>query len=167
MAHPNAMIPTARKPRPFLPDRRALLGFGVALPALLALGRPAAAGLSVFARDGIALGGSDPVAYFTVGAPRAGDPALGLIWRGAVWHFVSPESRAAFEMNPRSYAPRFGGWCAYAMSGGRLEPSVPEAWTIYNGALYLKSSLAARARWERDIAGHIARAEAVWPGILG
>ncbi|MDH3264980.1 MAG: YHS domain protein [Paracoccaceae bacterium] len=150
-----------------MPTRRALLAQAALLPAL-ALARPArAAEPEIFARDGIALGGADPVGYFTGGGPVAGSAAEALMWRGAVWMFASARNRMAFEMDPTSYCPRFGGYCAWAMARGNLEPTVPEAWTIHQGRLYLNSSLEIRSRWQGDIPAVIARAEANWPGVLG
>lgn len=150
-----------------MPTRRALLAQAALLPAL-ALARPArAAEPEIFARFGIALGGTDPVGYFTDGKPVAGSAAEALMWRGAVWHFASERSRIAFEMDPTSYCPRFGGYCAFSMAEGHLSPTVPEAWTIHEGRLYLYASLAVRRRWERDIPGFIAHAEANWPAVLG
>jgi hypothetical protein len=150
-----------------MPTRRTLILQAAALP-VLALARPArAAEPEVFAPGGMALGGTDPVGYFTRGGPVAGTAANALRWRGAMWYFATAESRAAFEMDPTAYAPRFGGYCAWAVAQGYLAPSLPEAWTIHEGRLYLNASLAVRRRWLRDIPGFVARAEANWPAVLG
>ncbi len=147
--------------------RRAFLAQAALLPAL-ALARPArAAEPEIFARMGIAIGGADPVGYFTEGGPGGGSAAQALMWRGAVWHFASERHRTAFEMDPTAYCPRFGGYCAWAMAQGYLAPTVPEAWTIHEGRLYLNASLDVRQRWLRDIPGNIAKAEANWPAVLG
>ena len=147
--------------------RRALLA-QAAVWSALALARPArAAEPEIYARMGIALGGTDPVGYFTDGGPVGGSAAEALMWRGAVWHFASEGHRIAFEMNPTAYCPRFGGYCAWSMAQGKLTPTVPEAWTIHEGRLYLTSSLAVRHRWQRDVPGNVARAESNWPGVLG
>ena len=146
--------------------RRAVLGTALASP-LLMLARPLrAAEPEVFSDGGLAIRGADPVAYFRTGAPAAGDPALSLMWRGTTWQFATAENRADFEMDPEAYAPRFGGYCAYAMSRGYIATSVPEAWTIHEGRLYLNFSLEVRELWLRDVPGHIAAAEGHWPGVL-
>ena len=49
---------------------------------------------------------------------------------------------------------------------GYLATTIPEAWTIYEGKLYLNASLRARELWLRDIPGNIAKGQANWPGIL-
>lgn len=148
-----------------MPTRRAVLTAALLLPALT---RAASAGArSVFAPGGIALGGTDPVAYFSDGAPVAGSPAEALRWRGVVWFFASAHNRLVFEMSPLAYAPRFGGYCALALTQGQLVATVPEAWTIHDGRLYLNASLPVRTRWRSDVPRHVAEAEAFWPSALG
>ena len=73
----------------------------------------------------------------------------------------------AFLADPERYAPAFGGYCAYAASRGYLAPTIPEAWTIYDGTLYLNASLRARELWMQDVPGNIAAGLKNWPGILG
>jgi hypothetical protein len=148
-------------------DRRSLLTFGVALPIMATSARPVRAGSSdVFARDGVAISGYDTVAYFKHGAPVMGHPEHSLIWRGAVWQFSDGASMQAFEMNPMGYAPKYGGYCAYAMSKGAVAPTVPEAFTIHEDQLYLNFSTDVRAIWKRDIPGNVALADAHWPAAL-
>jgi hypothetical protein len=43
----------------------------------------------------------------------------------------------------------------------------PEAWTVYEGRLYLNYSLQVREQWKEDIPGHIRKADANWPGLIG
>jgi hypothetical protein len=35
-------------------------------------------------------------------------------WKDAKWRFASAEHRDFFEANPEKYAPRYGGYCAWA-----------------------------------------------------
>tara|TARA_R110002094_G_scaffold94300_1_gene95444 strand:+ start:636 stop:1055 length:420 start_codon:yes stop_codon:yes gene_type:complete len=125
-----------------------------------------AASPDIFAVDGLAIRGTDPVAYFTDQMPVAGDPAHRLMWRGATWRFASMANRDLFEADPMAYAPQYGGYCAYAASKGAIATSVPEAWTIYEGKLYLNFSQNVRDIWRRDIPGNILRADGYWPDIL-
>ena len=148
--------------------RRTALGLLTATPVALALGRPALAMTpEIYAEDGIAIDGSDAVAYFTEGKPVAGTPDFALDWRGAQWHFSSAENLAAFEADPEAYAPQFGGWCAWAVAQGYIAATHPNAWTIYEGKLYLNANRSVRRTWERDIPGNIARGLANWPAVLG
>jgi hypothetical protein len=147
--------------------RRALIAAapaGCALVLLPATGRAETA--PVYAEGGVAIDGIDPTSYFTQAGPVPGEPGITLDWRGATWRFTSEAARAAFEREPERYAPRFGGWCAWAVAEGYTAPTAPDAWTIVDGRLYLNYSRAVRRRWERDVAGNIARAEANWPGVL-
>lgn len=116
--------------------------------------------------DGLALSGYDAVAYFTEGGPRLGDAAHTLEWNGAIWRFASAANLAAFRANPEAYAPRFGGYCAWAASQGYIAPGDPAVWRIVDGSLYLNFNARAQMLWEQDIPGAIARGQANWPRIL-
>lgn len=121
----------------------------------------------IFQTNGVAINGTDPVAYFTKSRPDSVSNAHSVTWNGAEWQFDSAENAESFRSNPGGYAPAFGGYCAFAASRGYLAPTVPEAWTIYEGKLYLNANLRARELWLQDIPGNIAKGEANWPGILG
>ena len=147
--------------------RRRLLAGLAATPAALALPlAPALAAPPVYAEGGLACDGTDVVAYFTEGRAVPGDPAIALDWNGARWLFASDASRAAFEADPSAHAPQYGGYCAYAASKGYIAPTDPAAWTIAEGRLFLNYSRSVRALWLLDRDGHIARADANWPGLL-
>lgn len=146
--------------------RRSFLLFAAALPALT----PAivhAAEPRIFQQGGLALGGTDPVAYFTDGAPVQGDPGIAHDWMSASWTFANSANRNAFAAEPERYAPAFGGYCAFAASRGYLAPTIPEAWYIHDGRLYLNASLRARELWLAELPDVIAAGEANWPAILG
>ena len=121
----------------------------------------------VFAPEGVAIRGTDPVAYFTEGRPVPGTEAHSLKWNGATWHFASAENRAAFVAEPEAYAPEYGGFCAWAVAEkGKLYATQPENWAIVGGKLYLNYNDDIEARWQRDIPGFIASGDARWPEIL-
>jgi len=147
--------------------RRTFLGMTLATPYLALATREAVAGeAKVFAEGGLAIRGADAVAFFTEADMIMGRADEALLWDGAIWRFASAHNRELFEMNPTAYAPRYGGYCAFDLSRGNLSSTVPEAWTVHDGVLYLTHSLDIRAQWRRDIPGNIARADAHWPGIL-
>ena len=148
--------------------RRNVLTLALAAPAVgLVATRTMAQEASVYTEGGIAIDGSDAVAYFDGNGPVAGDPAITYAYMGATWQFSTEANRDAFAADPAAYAPQYGGYCAYAVSQGYTAPTVPEAWSIVDGKLYLNFSTGVRRRWERDIPGHIAAADANWPGVLG
>ena len=148
--------------------RRTLLSAAAAAPAAALFTRPAmAAEPYVFSIDGVAIRGADPVAFFTEAAPVVGRREHALMWEGTTWHFASVENMEMFMANPTAYAPKYGGYCAFALSKGSLATTVPEAWTVHDGKLYLNYSVNVRQIWSEDIPGNIALADAQWPAILG
>lgn len=114
----------------------------------------------------LALGGYDVVAYFTEGKPVAGQAAHETHWNGARWRFASAEHRERFLREPERFAPRYGGYCAYAVSRGYTAPVAPEAWRIVDGKLYLNYSKDVQTLWEREIPANIKKADTNWPGVL-
>ncbi len=115
---------------------------------------------------GGAIRGYDPVAYHTDGKPVKGKRAHRLEWKGATWSFASAENRGLFKADPEKYAPRYGGYCAFAVSRGYTASIDPDAWSIVDGALYLNYSLGVRDQWSQDIPGNIAKGDVNWPKLL-
>jgi len=147
------------------PTRRAVL-FALALAAALPLTAPAGAGeINETRWSGLAIEGTDPVAYFTEGKAVEGSKKLTVYWKEATWLFASAENKAKFEAEPEKYAPQFGGYCAWAMSQGYTASIDPEAWKIVDGKLYLNYSKSVQQQWAGDIPGNIAKGEANWPGL--
>ena len=147
--------------------RRALLGYSVILPFAGFLAPAAyAASPEVFNTNGVAIHGYDPVAYFTEDAAVDGSDAHVLKWMGATWRFSTASNMATFEADPHAYAPEYGGYCAYAMAQGAVATTVPEAWTIHDGKLYLNFSTGVRGLWRADIPGFVAAADGHWPAAL-
>ncbi|SFI44952.1 YHS domain-containing (seleno)protein [Jannaschia pohangensis] len=153
-------------------NRRALLiGSAAALTATGALASllvPTSLPVSrVFLRDGLAIGGIDPVAYFTKGRPIGGDPAVWTKWEGATWRFVDSDHRDRFLADPTAYAPQYGGFCAWAVAAkGELYSTKPQNWAIVDGRLFLNFDDDVQALWNQDRQGFIAQADARWPGIV-
>lgn len=114
----------------------------------------------------LAVGGYDPVAYFTEGKPVEGRSDYELEWNGATWRFSSAENLAAFKADPEAYAPRYGGYCAWAVSQGYTASTDPTAWRVVDNKLYLNYSHDIQRRWEQDIRGNIVKADANWPKVL-
>jgi len=115
--------------------------------------------------NNVAVNGYDVVGYFSEGTHVQGAPEFSAEWTGAVWQFASAHNRDLFAAAPERYAPQYGGHCAYAAPKGALAGSVPEAWTVVDGKLYLNFSLGVRDLWRQDIAGNIALADGFWPSL--
>ncbi len=150
-----------------LSRRTFLISAAAAVPATALLSRPAlAAEPPVYATDGVAINGYDPVAYFTEEKPVEGMPDITVDWEDAMLRFASEENKAMFEADPEKYAPKYGGYCAYAVSKGYIATTDPAAWSIHEGRLYLNYSKSVRALWSVRKAAHIESADANWPSVL-
>lgn len=113
-----------------------------------------------------AVGGYDPVAYFTQGKPMKGDAAFTATHKGATYRFASADNLAKFKANPAAYAPQYGGYCAWAVAQGYTAPGNPQNWKVVNGKLYLNYNDDIQAKWEKNIPGFVASANKNWPGVL-
>lgn len=115
--------------------------------------------------SGVAIKGYDPVAYFNVDNAMKGKARHAANYNGATYHFVSAVNRDAFVAEPAKYVPKYGGFCAYAVSKGYTAPIDPKAFSIVDGSLYLNYSLSVRKTWSKDIAGNIAKGDENWPKL--
>jgi hypothetical protein len=146
----------------------ALAGFGslAGLTALLQRRESVAPPVFTGIVAGVAVGGYDPVAYFMEGRPMHGSPEISITYDGVIWRFSKPEHRTLFLADPERYAPRYGGYCAYAVAGGGIAAANPEHWRIVDGRLYLNASARVHDKWLRDAERYIAKANANWPSAL-
>ena len=119
----------------------------------------------VYKKDGIAIGGADPVAYFTEESFVPGSAEHTYEWQGATWQFASAENRELFANSPEDYAPQYGGYCAWAVGQKALAAIDPNAWSIVEGKLYLNANERIQDRWNKDIPGNIALADQNWPEL--
>ncbi len=116
-------------------------------------------------KDGLALHGYDPVAYFTTGAPAQGRAEFSTNWNGATYRFASAANRDAFAAHPETFAPQYGGYCAMGVAGGAKFDIDPSAWRIENGRLYLNKDKRTQTMWLRDVPGNIVKADSKWPTV--
>lgn len=119
--------------------------------------------------EGVALGGYDPVAYFTKKAAVKGEGQYSHEWDGAKWHFSSAEHRDLFKAAPQKYAPQYGGHCAYAV-GARgsvsSKPATGEHWAAYNGKVYLFPDAKSGGDWyARGPARMSEWGDEAWPAL--
>jgi YHS domain-containing protein len=151
----------------FKPTAAAWPGLLVVLLTAVGAALPAAAGgvVNSSTLGGVAIEGTDPVAYFDEGEPVAGSSDFEHEWMGATWRFASAENRDRFAADPETYAPQYGGYCAWAVSQGYTAKIDPAAWRIVDGKLYLNYSKDVQTQWAGDIPGNIAKADANWPQI--
>jgi YHS domain-containing protein len=117
-------------------------------------------------KKGVALGGYDPVTYFTEGQPRKGNKTIEATFNGALYHFASQENRATFEKDPTKYTPAYGGFCGYAASVGKVRPANPLIWSIVDGQLIVQHTRGADELWRKDVAGNKVKADKYWPYLV-
>ena len=115
--------------------------------------------------DGVILDGYDPVAFFTDNKPVKGDPQYHFTYDKATYYFSSQEHLDAFKNDPEKYKPQFGGWCAYAVSLGRVAPIDVNTFSIVNGRLVIQHNQRAVNGWNKDIQGNLVLADKYWPKV--
>ncbi|WP_416878176.1 YHS domain-containing (seleno)protein [Litorimonas sp.] len=116
-------------------------------------------------RNNLALGGYDAVSFFS-GNPQKGEREFSTIYKGARWYFQTEANRDLFVSNPSAFEPQFGGYCAWAISKGKLARGSPSHWYVEDGKLYLNFSERIRDRWLADKNDFISIANSRWPEIL-
>ncbi len=157
---------------PARPQRKAR-GLIVALAGLglagVLSGSPAKAAtteqLILALHTGFALGGFDPVAYFTEGRPLLGRAEFEYDLRGTTWRFRNEGNRSAFAADPTIYIPQFGGYDPVALSRGATTAGYPQIWLIVDKRLYFFYSPEARAAFAAGPETAIAEARAKWPEL--
>jgi YHS domain-containing protein len=135
---------------------------------LFAMFVAAAAGASdtlQYATENGAIDGYDPVSYFSAGKAERGSPDFTAEWNGATWRFTSAENREAFIEDPEKYAPQYGGFCALGMAHGGNVPTNPEAWTIWQGKLYLNMIKDVSITWRYNPDKLTQRADIKWAAM--
>ena len=119
--------------------------------------------------EGVALGGYDPVAYFTKKAAVKGNAQYSHEWSGVKWHFSSAEHRDLFKAAPEKYSPQYGGHCAYAVGArGTIsrKPPTGEYWEMYNGKVYLFPDAKSGSDWyARGQVRMIEWGNEAWPAL--
>jgi YHS domain-containing protein len=110
-------------------------------------------------KNGVAVRGYDPVAYFVEKRAVKGKEKFAVQTEdGAIYHFSSLENRAIFIAEPGRYTPQFGGFCALGAAQGNLVRSDPNAFRVVDGKLYLISNAKNANKWSKDAAGYISKA---------
>lgn len=123
---------------------------------------PAWAG-EYFEKDGVALRGHDPVAYFSDNKPVMGSSEHQAQHQGSTFYFANKGNRDAFVADPARYAPQYGGFCAFGVAGGYKAATDPAAFSIVEGKLYLNYNREIQKQWSADRPGFIAKADKNWP----
>ena len=117
-------------------------------------------------KKGIAAKGADVVAYFTLDPDElyvTGLEEYSMEWKNATWLFSNQENLDAFASNPDIYAPKYGGYCSWAMARNKLATIDPDMWAIVVGELYLNYDSKTHKDWAGERSQNIEDADANWP----
>src|SRR4029453_14112062 len=136
----------------------------VAALAIAMLAAGASAG-EFFEKDGVALHGYDPVAYFKNSQPVKGAAVYTAEYKGSTFRFASQANPDAFVADPTKYAPQYGGFCAYGAASGYKAAIDPAAFSVVDGKLYLNYNRSVQKEWNKDVPGFIAKADKNWPTV--
>jgi YHS domain-containing protein len=143
-------------------SRRSIL-VGLPTLAMVAAARgPLAAEAAPPTGKRLALGGYDPVSYFTDGHPEKGSAEYQASYDDATYWFRTPEHRATFVADPDHYAPQFQGYCIVSMSRGEKYEADPQAWVIADGKLYVFGAKEAVPVFRAQTASVIEKATDNW-----
>lgn len=114
---------------------------------------------------GVIIDGYDPVAFFTDNKPVQGNENFQTSYQDAIYYFASQEHLDLFKSNPEKYKPQFGGWCAYAVSLGRVAPINVNTFSIVDNRLVIQHNDRAVKGWNKDVAGNLNKADKYWPAV--
>lgn len=113
--------------------------------------------------NGVILDGYDPVAFFTDNKPVKGNDQFQFKYQDAIYYFSSQAHLELFKENPEKYKPQFGGWCAYAVSLGRIAPIDVNTFSVVDGHLVIQHNQRAVSGWNKDVDGNLRLANKYWP----
>ncbi len=114
---------------------------------------------------GFAIGGYDPVSYFTRRRAVLGQFDYQHSYEGVAWKFENIGNKEAFEKFPHIYSPQFSGYDPYALIQGKLARGLPTLWIIHNDRLYLFDNIINRRLWMDDKSRFIQKGKRVWPNM--
>ncbi|OQW54374.1 MAG: hypothetical protein A4S14_15495 [Proteobacteria bacterium SG_bin9] len=154
---------TAQRRDSIRPKAGAALVLG--LCALIAPFSPAASMTERVVVDrytGLAIGGIDPVSYFTDALAVRGLPEFEAVSNGAIWRFARESNRAFFLANPDVYEPRFGGYDPVGVASGKPVAGLAQIWMIHGDRLYLFGREENRDAFAADPALYLRDADRGW-----
>ena len=109
-----------------------------------------------------AINGYDAAAYFTDNKAVKGNLSITHTWNNSTWYFSSEANKNLFTENPEKYSPKYGGYCAFAVSKGFTANTDPEAFEIIDDKLYLFADQGIKADWMADKNNNLKICEENW-----
>lgn len=121
-------------------------------------------------KNGLAIQGYDPVAYFTDNKAIEGKSSIKHTVHDVTYYFASESNKKLFVANPAKYEPAYGGYCAYAMAFGDKVKIDPETFKVKDGRLFLFYNFNwnnTLKKWNKDENSLYSKAEGEWKKITG
>lgn len=115
-----------------------------------------------YLKNGVAIQGYDPVAYFESSKAIQGKSEINTEYKKATYFFSNAKNKELFLKNPEKYVPQYGGYCAYGVSEDHLSPTDPQAFTIVDDKLYLNYNLKVKELWSKERDERIRKANDNW-----
>ena len=117
------------------------------------------------AAEDVALGGYCPVAYTAMGKAVEGDAKFAFEYEDQTYYLANAKAKKMFEKAPESYAVAYDGWCATGVAHGMKVEGDPTVFVVRDGKTYLFSNDEAKAMFDQNAAGVVAKANDNWPAV--
>ncbi len=116
--------------------------------------------------DHVGVQGYSVVAYHRDLKAAKGNPEYSYEHDGITYHFSNTEELALFADSPKSYLPKYGGYCSYGVSVNKRLDIDPNNFKVVNGELHLfyqEEGYNAMDEWEKhNEKKMIKKADAKW-----
>jgi YHS domain-containing protein len=163
----ETMTAARQQRKQYRPGDAAFASLLAILAAVATTSRAATTEMLVVDRHtGLAIGGYDPIAFYTDGKPMTGKPDFEFRYGGAVWRFCNVGNREAFAARPDVYMPKFGGYDPVGVAHGVAVAGNPSVWSITGGRLFLFYDRERLAIFAADAERITGTAERKWPEVL-
>ncbi|RKZ00470.1 MAG: hypothetical protein DRQ13_00390 [Ignavibacteriae bacterium] len=98
----------------------------------------------------VEVGSYCPVAYLAMQKNVEGDPQYSSTYEGKTYYLANADAKKMFDAEPEKYLPKYDGYCATAVSMGKLMESDPQLFSVYNEATYLFSNKMAKETFDKN-----------------
>jgi hypothetical protein len=103
-----------------------------------------------------------PVSYFKAPKAHLGSDDATATYEGITSKFTNADVVKMFNEEPELFLPQYGGYCAYAISLGKLVTVDPDVCVVLDEKLFLFSNEEARTAFEDKEPGIVAVADEQW-----
>ncbi len=98
----------------------------------------------------VEVSGYCPVAYLVMQKSVEGNPQYSSTYEGKTYYLANAKAKKMFDAEPEKYLPKYDGYCATAVSMGKLMESDPQLFSVYNGTTYLFSNKMAKETFDKN-----------------